>query len=190
MLKRLLVQQELELELLPEATPALEFATHTLQRRYILGFSAPQTQAEMLFPDRQDYSIDGIIILLAEFARDELDQRVDPGATALFLHVLLDGQRDHPLASLAILGVFPLGLDALLEEHIVSVGHYLFHRVDVVVHFPEVLDGVETVDLVQDVLVVPPPLPLLLLLVVGECVNVPECPPGRIRELEFEIGDN
>ena len=102
---------------------------------------------------------------------------------ALLLHVLLDGERDDPLAARPVVDVLPLGPDALLEEHVVGVGHDLLDGVNVVVHAPEVLERGERVDLVQDVLVVPALLALLLLLVVGQRVNVPEGPSASVSKL-------
>ena len=57
-----------------------------------------------------------------------------------FFHVLFDGQCDDPLASLLIAGVFPLWSDSFLEHQIVSVRYDLAHRVNVIIHFPKVLD--------------------------------------------------
>ena len=84
----------------------------------------------------------------------------------LLLHVVLDRQRNHPFATLSIIDVFPLRPDSFLKEHVVGVRHDLLHLIYVVVHAPEVLDGVKTVNLVKDVFMMSTLLPLLLLFVV------------------------
>ena len=44
-------------------------------------------------------------------------------------------------------------------------------------HPPEVFERVKTVNFVQNILVMPSSLALLLLLVVTQRVNIPKCPP-------------
>jgi len=85
---------------------------------------------------------------------------------ALLFHVLLDRQSHDPLAAVSVVHVFPLRAYSFFEKHVVGVGHYLVNSVGIVVHLPEVLYGVEAVDLVQDVFVMTPLFPLLFLFVV------------------------
>jgi len=136
----------------------------------------------MLFPDGENNTIYGLHLCLIDLTWYEGDQRLKPGLPAFFFHVVLDGQGNYPLASSSIIDIFPLGSNSFLEKHIICVGHYLLHLVNVVIHSPEVLDCAEAVNLVQDILVMSSFLALLLLFIMTEGIDVPKCPAIESRK--------
>lgn len=133
----------------------------------------------MFLSDGQHDAVYYAHLLFVYLPRHQSHQGGQPGFSALFLHVVLDGKSDNPLAACSVADIFPLRPDSFFEKHVISVRHDLLNRVNIVVHAPEVLDGAEAVDLMQDVFVVTPLLALLLFLVVTQRVNVPEGPSAK-----------
>ena len=123
MLQGLLVKKELKLELVVEAAALFEAAADVLKDADVGACGAPETDAEMFFAHGQNYTVQLLHFFRVDRATDHGDKRLYPALTALLLHVFLDRECDDPLAAIAIAWVFPLRPNALLEHHVVRVGH-------------------------------------------------------------------
>ena len=89
--------------------------------------------------------------MLPKALPDETQQCLQPQVVQLNVTLLL-GEADQPAATPLIPAVFPHGLNAILEQGVVTARRELTGQLDIIIYHPEVLHGVELGDSMQVVL--------------------------------------
>lgn len=140
---------------------------------------APETDPQVFVPYRKYHPINHISLLLIKRTTNHMQQKLEPSLVSFFFHIVFNWQSHHPLATILISWVFPLGSDSLLEDQIIGIRDHFSDRVSVIVHLPKFLDCAERIDLMENIVVIARVFLMIpFFLTMGQSVNIPESPPA------------